>query len=113
MNPVFQQNYDQIQLDIAFAQSMSPTRCGYAGSEINFKVQHLIEFSRKHIKDSYCFAITKGCLEQLNKEEIATFADALEIERFKDTEVRRLVLLLLVRISPNRIRTLIFSTSCF
>ncbi|KAI1173658.1 N-acetyltransferase B complex non catalytic subunit-domain-containing protein [Nemania sp. FL0916] len=83
MNPVFQQNYTRILLDIAFAQiaiSSGDT------SKDNNKVQRLLAFSKEHIKDSYCFSMLRGYLELLSKDQIDYFVDSLDIEQSKDSE---------------------------
>lgn len=78
MNPVFQQNYDRILLDIAFARSEPGG---------NSKLHHLLEHAKKRIKDASCFTTLKGYLELLTTEEVSNFMDAWEADCSEDAPV--------------------------
>ncbi|KAI0536665.1 N-acetyltransferase B complex non catalytic subunit-domain-containing protein, partial [Xylaria digitata] len=83
VNPVFQQNYDQIMLDITFARATSSFNGELRGAN---KVECLLNFAKKNLKASSCFTTLKGYLEVLSKEEIAEFVDTLGKDDAEDTE---------------------------
>lgn len=78
MNPVFQQNYDRILLEIAFARSEPGG---------NSKLHHLLEHAKRRIKDASCFTTLKGYLELLTTEEINDFMGAWEADCTEDAPV--------------------------
>ncbi|KAJ8111970.1 hypothetical protein ONZ43_g5500 [Nemania bipapillata] len=90
MNPVFQQNYNRLKLDIVFTRATISARASHSEPGDNNKIQRLIQLSQEHIKDSNCFTMLKGYLELLNKEEIADFAGALKTEPAEETKAAHL-----------------------
>ncbi|KAF2968910.1 hypothetical protein GQX73_g4659 [Xylaria multiplex] len=83
VNPVFQQNYDQIMLDITFARAPNSFDGELRGAN---KVKCLLNFAKKNIKASSCFTTLKGYLEVLSKEEIAEFVTVLGKDGDGDAE---------------------------
>ncbi|KAI0817885.1 N-acetyltransferase B complex non catalytic subunit-domain-containing protein [Xylaria sp. FL0064] len=81
---VFEQNYDQILLDITFARASIATELFCSKSEETNRVQCLLKFAKKYMKGSSCFTTLKGYLEVLNKEEITNFVGDLGIEHTKN-----------------------------
>ncbi|KAI0399183.1 N-acetyltransferase B complex non catalytic subunit-domain-containing protein [Xylaria palmicola] len=86
MNPVFQQNYDQILLDITFRQAATSTGPLSDVSDDNTKIQHLLRLAKTNLKNSNCFVMLKGFLELLSREEVANFVTAFGDENTVDTE---------------------------
>lgn len=93
MNPVFQQNYNQILLDITFTQARIATSAYHGRPEDDNTIQYLLKFAKENIQNPYCFPTLKRYFELLNHEEVASFVGALGSENTKDTEVSRCILL--------------------
>ncbi|RWA09435.1 hypothetical protein EKO27_g5652 [Xylaria grammica] len=85
VNPVFQQNYDQILLDITFARAAGSFDGALKGTN---KIQCLLDLAKSYMQASSCFTTVKGYLEILNREDIAEFVRALENEGTEDTVKR-------------------------
>ncbi|KAI1110523.1 N-acetyltransferase B complex non catalytic subunit-domain-containing protein [Nemania sp. NC0429] len=86
MNPIFQQNYSQILLDITFTRARTATYPTHSRPAENKTIQCLLKFAKENIKNPSCFATLKGYFELLSREEMASFANALGDEYTKDTE---------------------------
>ncbi|KAI3333091.1 N-acetyltransferase B complex non catalytic subunit-domain-containing protein [Ustulina deusta] len=86
INSVFEQNYDQILLDITFVRATTATGSSYSESKETDKIDCLLQFAKKYMKGSSCFTTLKGYIGVLNKEEIAEFIGALGTEYTEDTE---------------------------
>ncbi|KAI1428083.1 N-acetyltransferase B complex non catalytic subunit-domain-containing protein [Xylaria sp. FL1777] len=86
VNRVFEQNYDQILLDITFARATIAAGSIYEDAQHTDKIQYLLGFAKKYMKGSSCFATLKGYLQALSREEITEFVGALGTEYTKDTE---------------------------
>ncbi|GAP92059.1 putative n-acetyltransferase b complex non catalytic subunit [Rosellinia necatrix] len=85
MNPVFQQNYERILLEITFNEPTTTVKSSVGETKGNKKVQNLLELTKKNLKNSYCFTTLKGYLDQLTTAEIADFVSAWETECPDDT----------------------------
>ncbi|KAI0872011.1 N-acetyltransferase B complex non catalytic subunit-domain-containing protein [Hypoxylon argillaceum] len=104
MNPIFQQNYNRIKLDILFTRAAISTESSKSKPRDNDKIQHLIQLSQEHIKDSNCFTMLKGYLELLNKEEIANFIEVLKTKHAEETQGSNLFTVLLLISLRLRVR---------
>lgn len=91
---MFERNYDQILLEIEFDPAKLQGELFEGESQGTDKVQSLLQFSRKHMQGSSGFTTIKGCLELLNRGEVAQFVDALGTEHTNDTEVSEQKLIL-------------------
>ncbi|KAI1357651.1 N-acetyltransferase B complex non catalytic subunit-domain-containing protein [Xylaria arbuscula] len=85
-NPVFERNYDQTLLEIEFDRAKILNGSYEGESPETNKVQSLLQFSKKYMQGSSGFITIKGCLEMLNRGEVAQFVDALGTELSDDTD---------------------------
>ncbi|KAI0523907.1 N-acetyltransferase B complex non catalytic subunit-domain-containing protein [Xylaria bambusicola] len=85
-NPVYEQNYDQILLEIEFELAAIFTGSSQGELKQIDKIQCLLKFAKKYMKGSSCFTTLKGYLEVLSKEDLAQFVEALGTEHTEDAE---------------------------